>query len=279
MKIGEVIEVIKKYHRGTDVDGNAIDDNTTRDKILYGNKDNECTGIVTTCFASVEVIIKAAQIGANLIICHEALFWNHGDHTDWLKDNKTFNLKKELLDKTGITVWRNHDYVHSGIPYKGGWTDGIFYGFAVEAGWEKYIVNNVEKPVFYEIEPVKASDLAKFFIDKFDLEGIKIVGNKDTVVKKIWISGHVMGMDNEKISKTDRENIDCIIALELIDFTISEYIRDSSQLNKDKVIMTMGHFNLEEPGMKYMVNYLKDLFDIPVTFIKSGDSYSYVVKK
>lgn len=279
MKISEVIKKIKNYHRGINMNGSLINDETTRDKVLYGNANQECTGIITTCFASVDVIVKAASQGANLIVCHEALFWNHGDYIDWLNDNNTFNLKKQLLDKTGIVVFRNHDYVHSGIPYNGGWTDGIFYGFAKEVGWEKYITSDISKPMTFEIPEIRVSDLVEFLIDKFDLHGMRIVGDKNALVKKIWIAGHVMGGDNDKITKIDSEDIDCVIALELIDYTMSEYIRDSAQLKKSKAIISMGHFNLEEPGMEYMVTYLQKLFDIPVSFIKSGDSYSYIVKK
>ncbi len=52
----------------------------TNDMVHYGNPDKECTGIVVTCFAAVDVICKAAELGANLIIVHE-LF----------KANRTFN--------------------------------------------------------------------------------------------------------------------------------------------------------------------------------------------
>ena len=42
--------------------------------MLYGNVDQECTGIVTSCWASVDVIKYVIEKGANLIISHEALF-------------------------------------------------------------------------------------------------------------------------------------------------------------------------------------------------------------
>ena len=90
MKIQGIIYLIKKYSRGIQNNGQWIDESTTRDKVLYGDIDTECTGIASTCFASVEVIERAHKLGLNLIICHEALFWNHGDHTDWLeKDNNS----------------------------------------------------------------------------------------------------------------------------------------------------------------------------------------------
>ena len=58
MKISEVIAKMKAYHKGT-VNGVPIDESKTRDKVLYGNVDQECTGIVTTIYASVDVIREA----------------------------------------------------------------------------------------------------------------------------------------------------------------------------------------------------------------------------
>lgn len=98
MKISEIIDIVKKNCKGY----GTIDESKTRDKVLYGDVDKECTGIVTTIYASYDVIKKANEQGANFIIAHEALFWNHGDHTDWLKDNETFKLKKQLLEEPGM---------------------------------------------------------------------------------------------------------------------------------------------------------------------------------
>ena len=158
MKIQEVIDRIKKYSRGVSEDGTPINDETTRDQVLFGTTDKECTGIVTTCFASVEVIRKAKELGANLIISHEALFWNHGDHTDWLEEdqNKVYLRKKTLLLEDGITVWRDHDYIHSGLPNgKGGWYDGIFKGFLYETGLLGNYVPKIGSSVQYRGMPLE----------------------------------------------------------------------------------------------------------------------------
>ena len=128
MKISEAIAKIKSYHRGISR-GEPIDQSKSRDQILYGDPEQELKGIVTSCFASYAVIEGAIQAGANLIICHEAVFWNHGDHTDWLLDNKAFISKTRLLDTGGIVIWRNHDFVYSGTLFSGGgWAAGLFYG-------------------------------------------------------------------------------------------------------------------------------------------------------
>ena len=282
MKIIDVINKMKAYHKG-EVRGIAINDTTTRDKILYGDPEQECTGIVTTCWASVDVIKQAHEFGANLIISHEALFWNRGDKTDWLleQENKTFLEKKKLLDEAGIVVWRDHDYIHSGIPVDGSYVDGIFYGVMEEIGWEKYLIDDLARPMTFQLPEQTAEEVGKELIEKFGLNGIKVIGNLDTKVSKSAICLHIMGdFDNQVISRVDKENIDLLICMELTDYTLSEYVRDSGMLNIPKVILAVGHFNTEEPGMKYMVNYIPEAIGepIPCKFIKSGDMYNYITK-
>ncbi len=279
MKISEVIQKMKDYHRGT-VNGVAIDESTTRDKILFGNPDQECTGIVTTCYASVEVIRKARQLNANLIISHEALFWNHGDHTDWLEEteNKTYLEKKKLLEEGNLVVWRDHDYIHSGIPVHGEFVEGICYGVKKTQAWEKALGGWHERPLLFEIEPMTVREVGRHVMDKFRLTGLKMLGNPDAIVRKVWIPGHIMGGDNDAITRIDRENIDLLIALELIDYTVSEYIRDSAMLGQPKAVLAAGHFNVEEPGMEYMVHYIPQALgvDIPCHYVQSGDMYCFL---
>lgn len=293
MKIYEVIEKIKNYSRGIGMDGKQIDDEKTRDQVLYGTTDRECTGIVTTCFASVDVIRKAHELGANLIIPHEALFWNHGDHQEWLQkdENSVYYRKKELLDTYGITVWRNHDYIHSGIPDgNGGWYDGIFKGFLHETGLDKYYVMKIGNPVKYQGMPIEllipegitVRELAEKIIEGANLNGIRTIGNPDTVVHRVAIPMHCLGFaDKDTISDINRGNIDCLIAMELIDYTVNEYMRDGMMLGDNKAILAVGHFNVEEPGMKYMLKWLPDALEteeLSLNFAQSGDMNTFILR-
>ena len=280
MKIDEIIAKIKKYHKGT-INGSLISEETTRDKVLYGNVNQECKGIVTTCYASSDVIREAAKLGANLIVSHEALFWNHGDHTDWLADNKVFQAKKRLLDDTGIVVWRDHDYIHSGIPLEDGtYTDGIFYGVMKVFGWEDYLDDDIARPLTYRFPKRTVSDLAEELITKNNLNGMRITGDKNAVIEKVRIITHIIGPNDNAVTKSiEEDNIDAVISMEITDFTVSEYIRDSAMLNRPRAAINMGHFNTEEPGMKYMVEYLpKVVGNIPVHFVQSGDAFSFITK-
>ena len=283
MLISEVIQSVKDYCQGSWM-GMKIDDSKTRDKVLYGDTDKECTGIVTTIYASIDVIRKAHELGANLIIAHEALLWNHGDHREWLEEsqNKTYLAKKKLMDDYGITVWRFHDYIHSGIPHNGGYIDGIFYGLAVETGWDKAIINGeMANAVYLECDPpTTPKEVGKLIKEKWNLTGIKCIGNMDAQVRKIMVCGHVSegGDSNSLIKKVDEEDINLLLPLELIDFTLTEYVKDSAQLGYNRAILAPGHFNVEEPGMKYMEKWMDDALKthIPTTFVQAGDMYSFM---
>jgi hypothetical protein len=282
MKINEVISTIKAFHKGTDQNGIAIDEATTRDKVLYGDPGQPCTGIVTTCFASAEVIRKAARLGANLIIVHEALFWNRGDKTEWLSENQVFLQKKKLLDETGIVIWRDHDYIHSGIPLPTGeYVDGIFYGIMLKMGWEKALIESPFRPLCFEISKMPLKVFAQELIEKCNITGMKVIGDLNTEVQRFMIAEHIIGPnDNPIITKIEEGNYDAVLAMEITDFTVSEYIRDSAMLGKPRTVLAVGHFNLEEVGMEYMIQYLPALFNNTISchFIQSGDAFSFITK-
>ena len=78
----------------------------TVDTLKSGDGQQVVTGIVTTMFATVEVIRQTASLGANFIIAHEPTFYNHLDDTAWLEGDPVFQFKMDLLKKKGIVVWR-----------------------------------------------------------------------------------------------------------------------------------------------------------------------------
>ncbi len=276
MLISEVIEKLKKYHKGY----GTIDPKTTRDQILYGNPDQECTGIVTCIWPSVDVIKKTIELGANLIVSHEALFWNHGDHQEWLQEtgNQTYLEKKKLLDDANICVWRDHDYIHSGIRMDdGSYKDGIFYGLAKELGWEDYLTDH-ESCLTFHLPEMTVGEVAQTFLDKLGVNGMKMIGKEDQKVEDVEILFHVLGDAQNMITKADQNDTNLLMAMELVDFTLTEYVRDSFMLGKDRAILCMGHFNTEEPGMKYCLEYFPKAIgeDIPMHFVSAGDMYTYI---
>lgn len=287
MLISEVIQRVKDYSGGIDsFTGKPIDEETTRDKVLYGDTAQECTGIVTCIWPTVDIIKRARELGANCIISHEAIFWNHGDHQDTVGDTAAFKAKKELLDDWGGAVWRCHDFIHSRVPIDTdrAMADGIFYGLADKLGWLDYRVGDDRGFCLeYEIPETDATELARELVAKLDLNGTRITGDSHARVRRVRIPMHVTGeakSDTHEINETDARGDDCLMTMEFIDFTTCEYIRDTGMLGQNKCAITIGHFNLEEPGMEYMVHWLPEALGtdaIPTTFVRMEDTYRYVV--
>ncbi len=289
MLISEVIERVKDYCNGTNPDGTPIDDAKSRDQVLWGETDRECTGVVCCIWATADVIREAAERGANLVISHEALFWNHGDHTDWLiaQQNRAFLAKRTLLEEKVVTVWRCHDYIHSGIPAPDGsaeWVDGIFWPLAQRLGWR---LEGAAEPLANQAVLLRAtigerpaSQLAREVVSALGSRGLRLIGDPETPVSRVGVAMHMYGfMDDEMISAMD-EGIDCLLAMETNDYTLLQYVRDSSQEGMPKCVLSCGHFNIEDPGMAYMPEWLPAALGEgapEASYVAAGDPFTYVV--
>ena len=288
MLIREAIENIKAYCDGIDfMTGKPIEDATTRDKVTYGEThlDEECTGIVTCIWPTANIVKRARELGANLIVPHEALFWNHGDHQDAISHNKTYLAKRNLLDEWGGTVWRCHDYIHSRVPIDegGAMADGIFYGFAWKMGWLDYRCEDSPMSMDFKIPETSGLCLARHIVERLGLNGTRIIGDANARVSRVHVPMHAMGAgapDTHEIAYADEKDVDALVTMEFVDFTTSEYIRAAAMLGHGKRAITVGHFNLEEPGMEYMTHWAHEALgtdEIDVTFVPRGDTYQYVV--
>ena len=97
MTIQQVIDLILKSVPGAPFPNSV-------DTIKAGDASQKVTGIVTTMFATIDVIRKAAALGANFIIAHEPTFYTHSDETKWLETDEIYQYKIALLNKLHITV-------------------------------------------------------------------------------------------------------------------------------------------------------------------------------
>jgi hypothetical protein len=77
LSIQQVIDLILKEIPGAPF-------NQTVDTIKSGDGKQLVTGIVTTMFATINVIKQAAASGANFIIAHEPTYYNQQDETSWI---------------------------------------------------------------------------------------------------------------------------------------------------------------------------------------------------
>ncbi len=281
----EIIDRIIAYHP-------PIDEANTCDGFKAGNPLDTCTGVVTAIVPTIDVIKKTRELGANLLIIHEPTFYMTPDYPDWHTDfiNHVVEEKKVLIKEYGITIWRDHDHMHANQP------DSIFTGVIKRLGWEEYMMD-VDLPFFFgfEVPEVRVDEMCEFLKEKFHLNGLRYVGKSEDKISKIAIVGHLcpnmFGEDCEDshghyhdyatsiIKELDEDRFDAIIPGEVIEWNVLSYIRDAVAQGRAKACFNIGHFNLEEPGMEYAAEWIRDLVpqDVPVHYVRVEDLYKFSV--
>ncbi|HPJ02449.1 MAG TPA: Nif3-like dinuclear metal center hexameric protein [Candidatus Limiplasma sp.] len=278
MKVGQIIDgIIAK----TGVP--RLPEDKTCDRLMAGSLDNEVTKIVSTFMATVDVIVAAAKAGANFIITHEPTWFTGMDDTSWLQDDPVYLKKKELIEATGMNIWRFHDHMHFDAE------DGIFRGFDLEAEWGEYHMpvdtnspfyrKGKDKDFCYQIPKTTLKGLVDYFKDKFEMPFIRIIGNPDMPVERVAVllGGGSLGLGNEHMPMElmQNRNLDAILCGETTEWTLPAYVRDAAQLGMDKAILVLGHERSEEPGMKHLGSWLKSIVgDIPVLYIPSNEPFT-----
>ena len=258
----------------------------TCDHLMSGSWDMQVNKIATTFMATVDVIRRAAQAGANLIITHEPTWFTGADDTGWLEGDAVFQQKKELIEKTGVAIWRFHDHMHMASE------DGIFRGFEQETGWTQY---RMEPPTIdtlgfgapnkhdgcYQIPEMTLRELCAFFKERLSMNVIQIIGEPDMRVSRVGVlpGGGSLGIGAEYMPMRYMRlrNLDVLICGDITEWTLPAYVRDACQLGLHRAILVLGHERSEEAGMKWLGDWMNDIVNgTPIVFIDAEEPFLYV---
>ncbi|MBO6197843.1 MAG: Nif3-like dinuclear metal center hexameric protein [Butyrivibrio sp.] len=286
MKISEVLERVASYHPDLGSDYNGCDG------IKCGDPDQECTGIVSALVPIVDVIRKTIELGCNLLYVHEPTSYLTPDYPDWRADFdcEVYNEKMKLLSDHGIVVYRDHDHMHAHRP------DSIFTGVLKYMDWEDYVVDAGKSVPFGHLvefpEAKTVEEICRELIEKVGLHGTRYIGRRCDKIKRIALVGHLYpgafipetekdgfytDYSTEIIRAMQNEKIDAIIPGEIIEWNLLSYIRDGVSLGRNMACFNIGHFNWEELGAKYAVDWLSDLVEkkVNVTYVPGGDIWNF----
>ncbi len=260
LTIQQVIDLIIK-----DIPGAPFKE--TVDTIKSGSADNKVTGIVTTMFATINVIKEAVKLNANFIIAHEPTFYNHTDDKKWTGENKVVSEKDALLAKHNITVWRFHDYIHSFKP------DGVFCGVTKKAGWENFTKPGEQT---FIIPAASLKNIAEHMKKSLSIDHVRVIGDLNKSCKKITlIPGS--GGGQMQIKFAEKDSPDVLIVGEVHEWETAEYVRDARLLGHDISLIILGHAVSEEPGMWWFADWLQPkMSGIKVTHIASQSPFTWV---
>ncbi len=240
----------------------------TVDTLKAGSMDTQVTGIVTTMFATVDVIRKAIAVGANFIIAHEPTFYNHLDDTSWLKNDDVYQYKADLLNQHNITVWRNHDYIHSLVP------DGVTTGVLKQLDWQSYADKTDLNIITLHATSLK--DIIEHTKLKLAIERVRFVGDPSQSCTRILLMPGAAG-GRAQIAGIEKVKPDVLMCGEISEWETAEYVRDARAKGDNLSLVVLGHIASEEPGSEFMLGWLKDhVPGIKSTHISSGNSLHYM---
>ena len=234
----------------------------TVDTVKSGDPTQPVKGIVTTMFATVDVIKKAIAAGANLIIAHEPTYYNHADSTEKLENDDVYRYKSELLAKNNIVVWRCHDYIHSFKP------DGVYEGVLAKLKWKGYAEK--ESQARLKIPATTLGSVISHAKKSLSIPTVRYMGDQSQTISSVLFMVGAPGGPRQ-IAAINEVKPDLVIIGELVEWETMEYMRDLRSSGRSTAMIILGHIPSEEPGMEWLVSWLKPkLNGIPVQFITSG---------
>jgi len=239
----------------------TLDD--TVDTLKSGRADDEARGVAVVFTATYDVIRRAVDSGANLIIAHEPTYYNHLDETGWLSGDPVYERKRALIEASGVSIFRLHDYVHEYKP------DGIVDGMLEALGWEAY--GDPDEPALLTLPPgtdQTVRSIAEEAKRKLGIESVQVAGDPELPVKRFGLAVGAPGGKAQMAFLRERD-IDLLIVGETNEWETNEYVRDAADMGMSKALIVLGHQKSEEAGMRTVVKLLQDAFPtLPVELLE-----------
>lgn len=241
----------------------------TCDTCKAGDPETEVKRVAVTMFATPDVIRQAADWGAQLLITHEPTY-----HTieDIASHEIVDRRKKELLEQSGMILYRFHDHPHYTSP------DMISAGELERLG----LKGTMEYTEFFDCArlhldtPMTPVQVASVIEERLHIRHPRICGARDLPCRVITGMFGAPG-NSPVLDELQRKESEIVLTGETCEWLVGEYVRDAAQLGYKKALIVMGHVGSERDGMEYIARVLKERQpELDVKYFDCGEVYSYV---
>jgi putative NIF3 family GTP cyclohydrolase 1 type 2 len=255
------------------------------DGFKAGDPNTPVKGIATTAMATVDVLKRASNAGANLVITYEPTFFSRQDGPapspapaqtsgsgrgpgrgfgGVAPDDPVYTAKKEFIEKNGLVVFRLHDH------WQARKENDMTTGLADSLGWSNHQVRPDD--VLYDIPATTAEETVSFIREKLKLRGgFRAVGDRNARVRRVMLYPGVMTPPTmwQRYSE-----VDLIVAGEVREWENTHYAADIYSAGEKRGLVTIGRVVSEDPGMRACADWLKTVVrEVPTQWITAGDLY------
>jgi putative NIF3 family GTP cyclohydrolase 1 type 2 len=244
----------------------------TVDTFKAGDPSTAVTGIVTTSLATIDVLRRAKQRGANLIITSGPTFYSRTDSptpagrrgTPLPPSDPVLTAKQKFITEQRLVVWRLSDHWRARTP------DPFAEGMGDAFGWAKYRVSGDPRRI--TLPAITIDTLARTVKATLNARGgIRVIGKPDARVQKIAL---LPGTHTIQTTRAVLPEVDVIIAGEIREWESSEYARDLVHAGRNTGLILVGRSLSEEAGMNVCAGWLKTIVsDVAVRWLPAGDPY------
>lgn len=235
----------------------------TVDKLYSGDENRILHKVAITMFPTLEVMHKAVQWGAELLVGHEAALGN-----DQEKPTHTVYLaKKQFLEDSGLAYFRYHDHPHF-MPL-----DLIGEGTIRFLGLKGKIIGKPYWGItsFQLHAAMTVRDIASIIKMSLPAPHIRIAGAIDAAVQNLAFAcgtpGHIYDILNQ-------DDTDVVITGEICEYGEAELVREMAYQGSKKAILVLGHCASERSGMRLLAELLPEDFpELSFRYIECDDVY------
>ena len=231
----------------------------TCDTVKSGCTDKELRKVAVTMFATVDTVKAVKEWGADMMVVHEPTYY---DHMENMIDNPVTRAKKKLIEDSGITIYRYHDYMHH--RDKDRITEGELHYLGLTGKLE-----NTPYSASYVLTsdtPVTALELAHRMEKDLNIAHVRIAACFGT-------PGGVYDLLRD-------ESIEIVLTGEACEWMLGEYARDAASLGINKTLMVMGHIGSERDCMRLLAENMKKWYPVFETrYFECGEVYTYTDTK
>jgi len=245
-------------------------DSVTCDTVKAGSPEKEIKRVGVTMFATVDTVRRAMEWGADMLIVHEPTYY---DHMEVIKnETPVIKAKRELIEKSGMTVYRYHDRMHhrdvDRIP------EGEVYYLGLKGKVEKTPYSASYRMTLDE--PMTAMELAEKMENNLGIAHVRIAGAMDKPSTKIALC---FGTPGGVFDLLQSDDIEIVLTGEACEWMLCEYARDAAALGFNKALIVMGHIGSERDGMRLLAKRLDEKHDdLEILYFECGEVYNYLDK-
>lgn len=236
-----------------------IDREKHGDGLVFGDGDREVRTVAVTLIATPEVLRRAGELGADMVLTHEPTF--HGIAPE---GDAVMAQKRTLCEKIGIPIYRLHDHMHFTAVDK--INLGVLSRLSLDGEFDG-------QKTFTLKAPMALDALAAQIGERLDLHHLRYVGRAGITVRTLSLLFGAWG-DARILSEFSRPEVDLVIAGEATEYSICEYIRDAAELGADKGLLLLGHMGSERAGMEYLADHINETMeDVRAVYLDCGEVY------